>query len=152
MKDEKVREVFEQVSNKVSRRKFIEQSVKAAFATFAALSLGELARQPVYATSYYCCNPASKGGVMCNTCPSFYNHFHTNCTGGFISCRISNCCPGGNCTGKYCYYATGYWDCVWNFQQGPATIRCSDCFKTSVGCNNPGNATNGPCTCPWLVT
>lgn len=142
MQDETIREGLEQLSTQISRRKFVEKAIKSIFATLAAVAAGEIDSKVAYA-SYYCC---ATSAVACVGCPSVTGSL-PGCPSGFTKCTSSRCCGGTTCNGTtyYCYWSSGAWSCF----IGSTEYLCTDCYKTN--CKNPGNSTNGPCTCAWKV-
>ncbi len=139
--DNSIRQKLEQLSNTVSRHRFLEKAAKGILASAAALTVGGLGIQSASAMVGCCCSTES---VACHAaCPGgcINQVSNASCPSGYTLCKCSDC-PGppccSGCTG-YCDYSSGYWGCVC----GSDLYYCVDCWKGSCS----SGATDHPCTC-----
>ncbi len=128
------RKGFEQLSNSVSRHRFLERGAKIVLGTMGALAAGGLTTQIASAGSICC------GGTDCNgntvtgtTCPTGTGG-PGGCPGGYILCTT-----GAGCS--YCYWNSGYWTCKNN---SGTVFYCSDCYYTATEYYPPCTTA---CTC-----
>lgn len=92
MIDKNIRAAFETVSNGISRRGFLEKSLKGTFATLAAVAASSIAIKPVLALG--CCAGTAVGCADCST----------GQPPGYSACTSSSGC-------SYCYWGSGCWIC-----------------------------------------
>lgn len=127
MDDQKVRKSLEQLSNGISRRRFLDVGVKGIFGALAAIATGQFGLRSAFATHYYCCD---EGTSECGGCPSV-TQTSQKCPSGLSICTTSSGCA-------YCKWSTGEWNCG----IGPI-YRCVDCWN--------GSSCASACTCAQQI-
>ncbi len=132
------RQILEQLSNGVSRHRFLNKAAKGIFAVAATLALGEVEISKVFAATCYnrqdhnpsgcwgvngCCSSAS-ASHQCPNYPGYCDHNRN-----YAICT-HDMCPG------YCdYYGSGWWTCPAGY--GGLTSYCQDCVLIDPNSGSP---------------
>ncbi len=121
--DERSRTGLEQISNGVSRHRFLNRAARGVFATVAALALGNLGVKTAFAGCWGALNCCGCQAVPCSNCSGLSGP--QQCPTNWSLCTGSYNAPTCN---SYCYYPNGYWSCP-----GPngAVSYCTDCRQGS---------------------